>query len=579
MRIAVYHKMMLRIWLKSLLFILLAGPLTAGCASSGTSGGGGDGGGAIDLGFQSGPVDIPITIAKATGGIDPSTVQFTSVEPNLTPKLATMRKQTAVTSGTLSGCLIDRTLTETVRGYVGSTLTFEDETESGCFAFTGVTPPVSIIMSSCGSDTCGPPSTAVISSTGRVHVIFTNVVMNRASRSAVSSTGQIAFCGTDADGNAAIGLIPQAGRLPEVLLNVTSCDQVLIGNFTSDGNLIYTDTSQDKVISVDSTGTATSLYDTADDLGYLRILNNNVAFSPDVDGKDVSVNSGALSFSTADSSIIYRVFDWLNATTLLISEALSAGGANLLEVNVADSTVNSEVDVSSYPVKIDCDGADNCFSLTDDGLNLGNNILDQYNASTGLTTRLADRFILTENVCDDGPVFESDFGTVLQNQIGFYRRSTGEIVYSSRFGTNPRCDPTNTNHVIFQCPSSDTAQMCSFRPDFDQIGSGEATHLFILGDLQASGCSEAMTVVTIDPFGALTAVSTAITVDLALIGDNGAFYSDSNCGTPITQLTLDSGSSHSSDFYYKASSSGTVYFTASDATGLLTEAGWKIDVP
>lgn len=571
--------------LKWVLLILLGGGtvLGQGCASSGTtSGGGGEEGGAIDTGFESGPVDIPVTIAKATGGIDPSTVQFTGATPNLTAQLTKYRKQTAITSGTLSGCLIDRTLTETVRGYVGSTLTFEDETESGCFVFTSVSTGTNVIMTSCNSDDdCGPSATAVISTAGRVHVIFTNITMNRASRIAVSSEGIIAFCGTDADGNAVIGVIPQAGKLPESLLTVTSCDRIRLGDFTSDGNLIYADTTADKVFSLSSAGTTTELYDTEDDLGYLRILGNSVAFSPDAAGKTVGINSNLLTFDTADSSIEYRVFDWLDSSTVLVSEALSSGaGSNLLEMDTTSLTATANVSVASYPISIDCDGADNCFALTDDGLNIGNNNLDQYVSGTGLTTRLAERFVLGQDVCEEGPVFESDFGTLLENQIGFFRRATSEIVHSSRLGTNPHCDPTNPNHIIFECPSSDTPQVCSFRPDFDEIAAGLATHLFILGDLQVSGCSEVMSLVTGDPFGDLAAVSSATTVDLDILDDNGAFYSNSTCtGTPITQATIASGASVSSEFYFKSTSSGTVYFTASDAAGLLTKAAWKIDVP
>ncbi|MDO8519865.1 MAG: hypothetical protein Q7T11_06850 [Deltaproteobacteria bacterium] len=574
-------------WL--VLFLVLQGcsGATGGLGSDDGSGGGDDGtgtgtedsGGGVEDSFQSGPVDIPITIAKATGGIDPSTVEFTEGSPNLTsPQLRSVLRQQTV-SGTLSGCLIDRSLSETINAYdTEGSLQATAETSSGCFQFTGVSSGTRLTLAACGDDECGPPIIASISNAGKVHVIMTNITMEPTSRLAVSLLGKVAFCATDADGNDAIGMIEQAGELPAALLQVTDCAEIRIKGYTSDEKVVYRDNAQDKIYTVDTAGTTAEVASSADDVAFIRVRGTDIAYSPDADGIQVAVNGTAQTFNTSDSTLSYRVFDFIGDSTLLVAEAKLSGGSRVFQKSTSSSTEISEVDTAFYPASISCNADGLCFALIDDGLGIGNYNLGLYSTTYGFVPHIASRFLLNEQVCDTGAVYESDFGETLGNQIGFYKTS-GELVYSSRFGTIPRCDPTNENHSFFLCDSEGTAQVCSFRPDFDSVTAGTATHLFFVAEtaVNAGACTGAFSISTTDGFGTLTAVSSAITINLSVKGSNGAYYSTSDCsGSAITQTSIPSGSNQTSSFYFKAATAGTVYSYSTDAADVLTKAAWKI---
>lgn len=80
-------------------------------------------------------------------------------------------------------------------------------------------------------------------------------------------------------------------------------------------------------------------------------------------------------------------------------------------------------------------------------------------------------------------------------------------------------------------------------------------------------CSSVYSFRAVDVYGNSAGVSGGRTINLAGAGA-GAFYSDSNCSTPITSVSMTNGSGISSSFYYKtAATSGSLTFSATDTHG------------
>lgn len=569
------------------------------CGGSSLGGGDGDGDGDGDTGgsFQSGPVDIPVTIAKAAPAIDPSTIVFREGSNNLTVPPQIGKSRQAVSSGTLSGSLYDTSTEQTVCGYVSGALTFQETTSSGSFEFSGVTPPTAITLLVCSDengdgavDTGGNPLTAQISSAGRVTVVISNLVLTADSKMVLSSTNEVFFCANDSNGNPVIGKIPKPGEAPVVFATVSGCTNIRIRGVGSAGGPIYVDTSTDQIYSCNSAGSCSAIDSTLDDLAYARVsANGDVAYATDADGVKLSVNGSPVSFSTSDATVIYRVFDWKDAQTLLVVEALTTGGSNVIEKDVSTLTALvkgdplPDFDFTSiiYPVFVDCNASGVCFGLCDDGTATENNQLCEIGSSS--IAPLIDPVTSTE-VCPSGnPVFELEAGTEAEliDPIGFRNRTSGELIYSGQTGLFPRCDPTNENHALFFCNESDTSQICSFRPDFDQLKTGIAAHLFNTGSrLIGNGECTSLSTSTGDAVGTVVNATSSVTVNLEASGNNGAFYpdGDSTCsGSSITQVTIATGE-HTASFRYKPTSTGTVFVRARDSASVLTLGVTKVTV-
>lgn len=580
------------------IFLLTIALISSGCSGGALGGGIGDDDDDSSSAFEEGPVDIPITIAKATAPIDPSTIEFTEATESL-PVPLLIKKQEAVGPGILSGCLYDRSEEKTICAYYGGSLRDTVTTTSGCFEFDGIDPPTERTLLVCSDadgdgtiDTGGPYITVQIRKNGDVTVVITNITMMANTQMAIGSSTEIYFCGTDADGNPAIGKISRPGEVAEKLANVSSCPDIKIKGVGL-GGVYYFDTFAGKVYFCDSD--ACSEYDTTEDnYAYARDHSGNIAYATDADGKNVDVNASALTFSTDNSSIAYRVFDWKDSDTLLVGEALyPAGGTAYFEYDVSGqiSSLNppaltkaqivpgSEFNHLQYAVSIDCDGNGNCYGLLDSGdPDLEINELVQIGPS--VTILLTDRPVNTVKACPGGnPSFDIESGVSLGNQVAFYNISDGEFAFSSHLGDFPRCDPKNDNHTLFFCDEQSTGQICSFRPDLEKAVSGSPYILSLSGSsyVGVGGCISG-TASTADAFGMMVDVTNDVTINLSTPSNNGTFYSstDGSCsGSTITSRTISSGS-HNASFDYQPDSAGFVYWHASDADSVLVRATYKI---
>lgn len=98
------------------------------------------------------------------------------------------------------------------------------------------------------------------------------------------------------------------------------------------------------------------------------------------------------------------------------------------------------------------------------------------------------------------------------------------------------------------------------------VNAGTPSKLSLSGPTATTNiaCSSIFTVTTQDTYGNVTDVSSDLTVSLSGKG-SGAFYSNSNCTTPISTVTITNGT-NGSYFYFKDSSSENLVLNAS-ATG------------
>lgn len=126
---------------------------------------------------------------------------------------------------------------------------------------------------------------------------------------------------------------------------------------------------------------------------------------------------------------------------------------------------------------------------------------------------------------------------------------------------------TNTNPMIQN--SAALAVTVSPSPPSRLVLTGSTFHT-------TGACSPAFSVNTQDPFKNISNVTSLTTVNLSDTG-SGVFYSDSTCSSPVTSVTISSGTS-SAAFYFLDSAAESTTLTALDDALVLTSSSFLAEV-
>jgi alpha-tubulin suppressor-like RCC1 family protein len=110
------------------------------------------------------------------------------------------------------------------------------------------------------------------------------------------------------------------------------------------------------------------------------------------------------------------------------------------------------------------------------------------------------------------------------------------------------------------------------------VAASTATQLVLAGpqEVPQSTCSAAFSVTSLDTYRNTSNVGSSLTINLSGQGA-GTFYSDNTCATPVSSVTLASGT-NSISFYFLDTTNESNTFTATDGTSSLGSASKNITV-
>lgn len=419
----VFHVML---FLGSVSFLGAPHFLSPGCGGSGNATG------SSDPQFESGPIVIPITIAKGITGIDASSLAYD------------------VATQTLSGHTIDN-VDGTIIGYVNGVEVFRIETTGGAFEITGITPPIVVALTVLNEDeTVVEPVIVSISEDDVVSVSLTNIGGIRHQAGLFVGEEIIFFCADAIDeaggAQTVIAGVPINGGEAAISEIVERCP-VLHGRDGSQGGVIVTSDSTSGEIRLlgDDSYTLHGTTESTDPIVALSEEGWGIPFSADAENKQISLNGSILSIPSDGTDIDSQLFGWLDDSTLV---SYQNGPFRAQECDVNTQTCIGNVAYGLACSEISCGGG-NCLMVCEDGT--GENDAVIYNGTDDLMNVLSTENYSDMRFCDSvmsvGSIDAAENGDC-DSEIAGLVHETLETVRTGTRGCKPRCHPSDGSLTV-----------------------------------------------------------------------------------------------------------------------------------